>query len=365
MSKLKRVGFGSKLKVESLERRLLLSGDVSVTVRFGDLIVKGDHADNSIAISPGGQEGEYVVEGFDDTLINGKDVPVVVKGVDDDFLIKMKHGDDIVILGQPDFINEGSVPLVVPDDCTIYTRAGVDVVLLGGVNVGDDLVIRTGKHADGAALLDTTVGDDARVYMGNGNDALGIDRVGPTDTIDPQLDLVVQRALDFVGENGEDGLLFGHTEIADDLFASMGSGDDRVGVASCSVGDDFTLRTGSGNDDTSFSALMVDDYFRVYAGSGNDTVGTEADDFSFGANARQVRIYAGGGQDWVGIGESTVKRELEVNMRGNQDSLKIWGTVVGKETDVNGGTAKDSLFIEDKDDLAGLKIKNFEELDVH
>ena len=59
-----------RLALESLERRLLLSGDVAVVVSGGDLVITGDTLDNDISITQGVTADEFVVTG-NATTVNG------------------------------------------------------------------------------------------------------------------------------------------------------------------------------------------------------------------------------------------------------------------------------------------------------
>src|SRR5688572_15011706 len=54
---------GRPCKFESLEKRNLLAGDVTASIRNGDLVIKGDDLDNGITITAGATAGSVLVTG--------------------------------------------------------------------------------------------------------------------------------------------------------------------------------------------------------------------------------------------------------------------------------------------------------------
>jgi len=138
-------------------------GNVTVRVdRGGNLIVAGDGADNEIQISPV-DIGVGDVVGIGSTLVNGG-ASASFSGVDGDFRIRMRGGDDHV------FIVDGDGNHV-PDDLDIDTGRGNDTVLLQGFFVHDDLRIRSGPGDDTIELSQTVfVLDRSTLHTGSGND---------------------------------------------------------------------------------------------------------------------------------------------------------------------------------------------------
>ena len=87
-----------ELGLERLERRLLLSGNVTVEVVDGNLVITGDDQDNSIDIDQAGlPEGQFrILRGDLDTTINGIPGPVTAFNVTKDVKIRMGDGNDEV-----------------------------------------------------------------------------------------------------------------------------------------------------------------------------------------------------------------------------------------------------------------------------
>ena len=92
-----------QLGFERLERREVLSGNVTATIQDGNLIITGDAANNNIVIS-GGAVGEVVVSGGTDagigteTTVNGGVTVVALTGFTGDMLIDLRGGNDRVLV---------------------------------------------------------------------------------------------------------------------------------------------------------------------------------------------------------------------------------------------------------------------------
>ena len=107
--------------VELLESRSLLSGDVTVSVADGDLIVSGDAQANHLRIDQLGLgAGEFRITGESFTNVNGDGAPFVVSGVTRDVWINLGGEKDKLIL-------HGGV---LPRDLRISMAGGKDAVLI-------------------------------------------------------------------------------------------------------------------------------------------------------------------------------------------------------------------------------------------
>ena len=94
-----------KLRLESLENRNLLAGNVTATVVDGNLIIEGDDQDNQISIVATENRGQYIIRGRASatfgpitTTINGSDAEegILVTGVKRSVHISMGDGNDSV-----------------------------------------------------------------------------------------------------------------------------------------------------------------------------------------------------------------------------------------------------------------------------
>jgi len=164
---------------ESLEARLLLSGDVTATLSGGTLHVRGDVEGNEIAITET-DPGTFTVTGTD-TTVNGE-ASATFEGVTGNVIIRMGEGDDTVTVDAADIAGRMIIRLGGGDDTVTVTdstvgkrlavkgRGGDDSVSLEGVDVSGKLRLKMGKGDDGAAVTDCTVALSAVVRGGAGTD---------------------------------------------------------------------------------------------------------------------------------------------------------------------------------------------------
>lgn len=280
-----------KLGLEECESRQMLAGNVSVAVSGGDLTITGDGAANGVQIAQARNAagaailGSYVISGFTQggasTTINGQAGAVIVNGVNDDVQISLQGGSDQLrtasnvgrhLFADDVMINMGEgnntvrlENISVRDDVTVTSGSGADTVLLRGIvgnnagNPDSDLEIRTGGGADTVSLFnffvrdtvsidagfgesaDTVnlitgnVGQDVSIFTRGGSDSVAVQGVGVND------DLLIDTA------GGRDSLLITDTQV-DELFAFMGSDDDRVTMSN-TFGRRATLNGGGGTAD--------------------------------------------------------------------------------------------------------------------
>ncbi|MDH3719008.1 MAG: hypothetical protein OES79_12895, partial [Planctomycetota bacterium] len=97
----KRTGGRQRLaRFESLEPRHLLAGNVTAAVVDGDLRLTGDSLDNTAMVSV--IDGDVVVEGLDDTTVNGSATPFIAfsgsSRIADDLLARLGGGGDVLLL---------------------------------------------------------------------------------------------------------------------------------------------------------------------------------------------------------------------------------------------------------------------------
>ena len=132
------------------------AGTVQVSVKNGNLEIRGDDASNCIEITGKGGTGEYAIGGCGSTLINGG----AISGVIHDIIIDMRGGDDQVTIDDGD--NN-----IAQDDLKITTGSGNDTVTLRTFRVVDDLTISTGP-GDDKVILDSSIGVSGNVNIDTG-----------------------------------------------------------------------------------------------------------------------------------------------------------------------------------------------------
>ena len=194
--------------VEILEARQLLSGSVVASVNaYGDLIVRGDAADNVITLDQEGLSANQVrVSGSDGTLINDGAAPVVLTGITNRVSVRLVGGRDRL------FMNNISLPgnvlleqrrgilgnVEIAGDLRVLSRAatslintavggnlttestsvaGAGTVVLAGATVQGTTTISGGVGADVVTIDDSTF-NDFGVFTGAGDDSVRIEASG-------------------------------------------------------------------------------------------------------------------------------------------------------------------------------------------
>jgi len=149
--------------VEHLEDRLALSGNVTVNVSGGSLLIRGDNSSNGVMITQGPGSYTYIITGFTQnggpTTINGQ-ASVTVGGVSENFDIQLRRGNDFLFLNG----------VVVPDELIVDAGDGNDRVLLRNSFASSESVIETGNGNDFLQIANTRFNNEFFADLGNGND---------------------------------------------------------------------------------------------------------------------------------------------------------------------------------------------------
>lgn len=181
-----------KLRLENLEGRRLMAGDVSVDFDGEKLEIKGDDAANQIAVYS--VDGDLIVNGLGSTTINGIndgsagtnlgpvanliDVAIETFGGDDRIIVRdLTVADSIEIKA-----GEGNDTVIARrlrggNDLKIETEAGVDLVIAAGITFGNSVEFDTGLGADTVRANRITAGNDLKIETKEGNDTVTADRL--------------------------------------------------------------------------------------------------------------------------------------------------------------------------------------------
>ena len=263
----------SRLEIESLEPRYLLSGNVEVNLTDGLLHIDGDTADNAVEISFISPQ-EISVKGID-TLLNGQsgelkfriesnstlffegedgDDRINFKGPGDwtgNFLFRTGAGNDEVLIGDVNISGWG----------LISTSSGNDSLGFKATKFSKHLILETGTGDDLVAMEDIEVGNISVVDVGRGSDSIRIDKA----TIDDS-------ALILTGE-GDDTLAITGTNIRRNFLVQTGTGNDFVRIETTSLSGRTVLATGLGNDSIVFGTnVSSNKSILVFAGLGFDSI---------------------------------------------------------------------------------------------
>jgi hypothetical protein len=277
-----------RLGFESLEGRLMMAGNVNVSVSGGDLVVTGDSAGNVLGITQVVQNGALVagkfsVEGSDGTTINGQTGAQTFQNVTDDFRINLNGGPDSLRLGAG--LTFGR--FVIPDDLEINSGTGNDTILLDGISVGDDATIITGSGDDTVGVR-AEIGRDG---IGGGINDLLIDTGANVDSVQVFLTPVRHNLIINTGaDNFGDKVDIAFAQIGNSAFINTGAGNDTVETFRVSFTNDLTVNTGSGQDDVHLIESTVDELFA--------SLGTDADTLELTTvTGRRATLIGGSGNN--------------------------------------------------------------------
>ena len=271
-----------QFSLESLEKREMMAGDVSVAVSNGDLLVQGDANDNFVEIYRL-SSGNIRVQGIG-TTVNGRSNQSFA--VTDDIFVTMQQGENDVVFRN---YNGG----VRADWVRINMGNGDDRVDINGLHARGDVEIFTWGGDDDIQIENSSVGsqlfdrEDLRIRSGSGNDYVKMFNV----------------------------LSFGDVDIDtfDNVFADE---DDRIDLQRLTVFDDLRIDTGGGDDDVFVRFSTIHD---------------------------DLAINTGGGSDYAWLDQNDEINDLDVNMGTGNDTAVVYRTEA-RRADLNGGTGFDRLF---------------------
>jgi hypothetical protein len=296
----------SKLRFESLERRLVMAGDVTVDFEGNSLFITGDEVANQVEIARDGSNNIVVTGLNGETLTGDTSVPAAdVRSI----VVLLGDGADIVNLRRINIA--GSI--------TISAGRGQDRVNVGGssadaVTLGQDLSILAGSGLDRINVTRASVGRSLRVVTAQGNDEVLIQNstIGRELTVnlgaganDLALeDLDVSRGLAVAAGSHVDTIALRNIEIADGTVAmSTGAGNDIVELNVVNARS-LNVRTAHGADQLTLTSVTADAF---YASMGKSTDRLEGS----GSTFTQAIMDGGEGTDtFLGIALSSQVRKF-------------------------------------------------------
>lgn len=304
-----------KLRIEALEGRLLMAGNITASLKAGNhLFIWGDASDNGVMLSS--VAGEYVVQGFSvtdppaPTTVNGKNEPKAFANVRK-VSINLGAGTDVLQLG-----NHFGDQTVFSDNLILHASPGDKGVVMDNVLFakpgGAQVTINTGAGADHISLNG--------VSFQNGSPKLALN-------------------------SGKGG----------DIVSAMNVSFTAGGLSR------FGINTGSGDDAASASNVSFNSEYRftVNTGLGNDSLALQS--VRRPAIGRYVvtSVAMGRGNDQVIIRDS-VFHKLSVNLDRGEDELFFADNAVFSAT-LDGGPSKDSLNPDWKTlNTGAIAVKHFE-----
>ncbi len=218
-------------RLEKLEDRTLLAGNVTAQILGQHAFINGDRADNSVQVLV--DAGNVVLRGNDGTTINGS-------------------SNDFVLAA-----NSSSLP----GSLVATLSSGNDTFVVNGVTVGRDVFVNGGGGNDLLVASNTNVGRSLTIWGGAGHDDIVID------------DSRVQRDASLAGFGGDDDIVVRNSTVVDDLRIHGHSGHDVIHLDGIQVGDKSRLAGGSGADNILIQGTsQFYDRLRAVGGAGGDNI---------------------------------------------------------------------------------------------
>ncbi|MEX2142538.1 MAG: hypothetical protein WD894_25010 [Pirellulales bacterium] len=361
-----------RLKLEQLESRQMLAGDVTVSVVGGDLFITGDNQFNVITLTATGTAGEFVVSGSG-TTINGGGVPVTATGVTGDVTIQL--GDDydsltfdtnpaainfagdlsvdlgqgypgwlamhsLSVAGSNNFSVAGSLTVaagfntsiglesaIIGGDLEIAMSSDLGNVSIDGGSVGGDLSISSTGHHN--VTISTSVNGTIRALMGPGNLELVDCDVGGDFVTETTRNVVLTRArIDghVVATFNDSATIrtgFGaaspqFNHVGGNFIVISNAGYAGIELEYLNVEHDLVVHGGAVGNDVRLNNVRAGNSLLIETGTGNDIVwvhNSSADG--------EAAILAGAGSDYVLVGNFLGAHSLFVDTAAGFDLVNV------------------------------------------
>ncbi|MEX2142331.1 MAG: hypothetical protein WD894_23885 [Pirellulales bacterium] len=273
-------------KIEHLETRAMMAGNITAAQVGGDLIIEGDNLDNNLTIENTSANQYELIggagNGTRDTTVNGQDTSVVggipFTGVTGNIVVRLRGGNDNVEIG----FNQR---MTVPKALVVDAGDGNDLVLgraIGGASVGTEMLINLGAGNDAYISLATVIGTSAIVDLGDGDD------LGRLALYTIVRDLVVR------GGAGGDLVNLTHGLVHAFAVVNGDAGPDSLG-GQATYGQYATFQGGDGADVLNFFASQFNGGFLCDQGADfgyTDLRYCQGDSMAFiGQGPQQIGLY--------------------------------------------------------------------------
>jgi hypothetical protein len=363
---MKNVGKRYKLAVESLERRDLMAGNVSVQLRGGALSIVGDDQDNAVLISQPTAGQITVAPANASTTINGASKPVTHQILGQDVRIQSRGGNDSITFG-----DKPGQSISFPRNLEIEGGGGDNSVeAIANLVVLGRLQIRNGSGNDSNRFMGTlNVRRDVEIENGKGLNVTeldqGVNNIGGNLTIRDGQGTHIQRAKD-TNVQGNVNFEVGSGPSGESSFQDFFEEDS---VASMRIGGNLVMSSQSGEH-------------RVSRTIGNTNVGGNATLISWNSGPSSNEVYVSpsygsatirGRLDIIApasrvvsasIGEGTLSPTVDLIVRGGlsivtgsgADSISVVGTTVLGPTFISSNQGDDDLFVIDSKFMSSLVI---------
>jgi hypothetical protein len=273
-----------KLRMEQMEAREMMAGDVTASVVNGNLILNeaAGHIgeNNQVLISQiSTQVGKdrirvtgLPIGSGKGSLINGKtSQDFVVTG---DLTVNFGGGDDLVNFdasAAPNFrdvtLNMGAPPLGVTADPTARTASSdKDSVMLWDEHIRGSLTVNTGIDDDWVFVANGSIGNNITVNTGAGVDEVDVKFL--TGQLAGAIDIQT-----FVsGEKDLDAVVLDQVTALGNISIRTGDGGDDIELHQVTSFKKLSLDAGAGDDTVKLDYVIAVDNFMASLGDGNDVI---------------------------------------------------------------------------------------------
>lgn len=311
-------------RIERLEARQMMAGDVLVNVVEGNLIVEGDAQGNQVAITAGPEPGSYLVRGLDGTNIvrpaadvASPAIEVVVKGVTGGARIALGAGDDRLALANASFrggvsirMGEGNDGVAIGLRPVVEAGSETPAPSPGSVRIGGPLNISTGEGNDRVHLDQAGIGGPLNIETGGGNDAVRLGHQSP-----PPVELAADTGVDSKPE------IVPALRVMQAVNVNLGTGNDEFNADAVKTDQGMNVNAGEGSDALHIDQLWSSGPLTLIGGPGD---GADNIDLAH-ARAAMAFINTGAGNDRVRILDSAF-RVLGVALEDGDDTLAVGNT---------------------------------------
>lgn len=246
-----RVRNDRSLRVESLENRQLMAGDVAVALEGQWLTIHGDNLANQISIVQDAR-GNVTVAGQQGTLINGLPSVRFLTPALNAMEVRMEGGDDVLSLRGVRLANDLFVEMGAGND-RVTTAATLPLV------VGANAAFELGDGNDTIQLSGSVVGEDLNVNGGIGQMTANLRQ------------LSVGKALNLIGDDQADSIVLALSTITEAVSIETKGGNDVINLSDSSMGG-LLVNTDLGDDRATLTRISVQEDLGLFTGDGNDTV---------------------------------------------------------------------------------------------
>jgi cyclophilin family peptidyl-prolyl cis-trans isomerase len=240
-------------RIEHLENRALLAGNVVASLNGTHLTLTGDTADNAVEIAVNGNQVQ--VRGLNNTTINGGTAVFVAAANTDtltgNVLINLGDGNDAAVFARNVKLS-GSVSVVGGN--------GNDALSSTGATFNRNVAFLGGPGNDTFSLQDSTTNAAILIYGEAGNDLISL------------TDMTVNGPVIIKGHAGDDGVSLNNVTGTGSIGIETGRGEDDVTVRNSTLNGTLVIKTRQGQDAVMLDENTFNGIVSINTGRSNDAL---------------------------------------------------------------------------------------------